>query len=119
MSALPAAVRKILACKCPRCGDGALYAGWFGFELRDECPACGLDYTKSDTADGPAVFLVFLLGTILVPAALIVEALYAPPLWVHIAVWSVLGLGMTFGLLKPAKAYVVYLQYKHRPWDKP
>src|ERR1700682_5146755 len=44
-----------LACKCPRCGRGKLYAGFLN--LRPNCEACGLDYTFIDTGDGPAIFI--------------------------------------------------------------
>jgi uncharacterized protein (DUF983 family) len=32
-------------CKCPQCGQGALYRGWF--KLRDRCPVCGLQYLEN------------------------------------------------------------------------
>ena len=42
-----------LTCKCPRCGEGKLYAGFLN--LRPSCAACGLDYTFMDSGDGPAI----------------------------------------------------------------
>src|ERR1700687_3765632 len=58
-----------LACKCPRCGMGKLYAGFL--TLRPRCESCGLDYAFSDTGDGPAIFIIILAGTIVVGCALI------------------------------------------------
>lgn len=111
-------VRQALACKCPRCGQGNLYKdGLMNMDLRDACPSCGLDYTKIDAADGPAVFLIFILGFLLVPAALLLEYLVHPPLWFHAIFWGVIALGMTLGALKPLKAYIISLQWKHRPGD--
>ena len=46
--------RRGIACKCPRCGSGKLYAGFLN--LRPNCEACGLDYAFIDTGDGPASF---------------------------------------------------------------
>ena len=43
-----------IACRCPRCGKGKLYAGFLN--LRPGCEACGLDYAFIDTGDGPAIF---------------------------------------------------------------
>ena len=34
-----------LACRCPRCGNGKLYAGFLN--LRPNCEACGLDYAAA------------------------------------------------------------------------
>lgn len=79
------------------------------------CSNCGLEFAKNDSADGPAVFLIFLLGFLLVPLALLFENLFAPPLWVHAALWGSLALGITVGLLRPIKAFVIALQFKHRP----
>jgi uncharacterized protein (DUF983 family) len=79
---------------------------------------CGLDLTRADSADGPAVFLIFILGALLVPMALIFETAVAPPLWVHGVVWGTAALGITLLALRPLKAWVVRLQYRHRPWDR-
>ena len=106
------------ACKCPKCKQGDLYASKFTMNLRNACPHCGLDYTKSDLADGPAVFLIFILGFVLVPIALILDALYTIPLWGHGILWTSVTLILTLGTLRPLKAYVLALQYKHLPWDQ-
>ncbi|MCB9978599.1 MAG: DUF983 domain-containing protein [Rhodospirillales bacterium] len=106
-----------LRCKCPRCGQGDLYESRWSLAVRRTCPDCGLDLTQADSADGPAVFLIFVLGASLVPLALIFETVFAPPLWVHAVLWGAVALGFTIGSLRPLKAFVVALQYKHRPWD--
>ena len=110
-------IKIALSCKCPKCQKGDLYKGSFSIELKDKCAECGLDLTKNDSADGPAVFLIFILGFLLVPLALLFEVLVAPPLWVHAVLWTVVALGLTVGSLKPIKAYIIALQYKHRPGD--
>ncbi len=79
---------------------------------------CGLDLTRADSADGPAVFLIFVLGALLVPLALLFEVLVAPPLWVHAVLWGAAALGITLLALRPLKAWVICLQYRHRPWDR-
>lgn len=111
-------IRQALACKCPRCGQGDLYQpGFMNMNLRGECSSCGLKLSQADSADGPAVFLIFILGFLLVPAALGFEWLVHPPLWVHAVLWGIVALGLTLGSLKPLKAYIIALQFKHRPGD--
>lgn len=105
------------ACKCPKCKTGDLYKPGFTMDLREKCDHCGLDFSKNDSADGPAVFLIFILGFLLVPAALLVDALYHWPLWLHMIVWGILGLGMIIASLRPLKAYIIALQYRHRASD--
>lgn len=100
-----------LACRCPRCGRGKLFQGFL--KVVERCPACGLDLAGADAADGPAVFIIFILGVLVVPMALLTEAWFAPPLWVHMAVWGPLILLGAIGLLRPFKAIMVAIQYRH------
>lgn len=106
-----------LSCKCPRCGEGALYPPGFNLTLKQSCDRCGLALADNDSADGPAVFLIFLLGFLLVPLALAVEEVFAPPLWFHAVFWGAISIILTLGMLRPLKAYVIALQYRHRPGD--
>mgnify|MGYP001231472328 CR=1 FL=1 len=106
-----------LACKCPKCETGNIYKPGLTLTLKDKCDVCGLDLAKNDSADGPAVFLIFILGFALVPLALILDASFDIPLIVHGIVWSVVALALTVGSLRPLKAYIIALQYKHLPWD--
>lgn len=108
-----------LACKCPKCKKGDLYKPGFSLSLRDVCDECGLDLSKNDSADGPAVFLITIFCFSLVPIALIVAAFYSWPLWVHAVVWTVITVALTVGMLRQTKAYIIALQFKHRAsdWD--
>lgn len=110
-------LRRAWAQKCPRCGTGNLYKPGLTLDLRDACPDCGLNLAKNDSADGPAVFLIFILGFTLVPAALLLEHFFSPPLWVHAVLWSVVAISATVGALRPLKAFIIGLQFKHRASD--
>jgi uncharacterized protein (DUF983 family) len=115
MDAPSSPLRVALACKCPRCGKGDIYKpGFLCVTVRDRCESCGLALGRNDSADGPAVFLIFILGFSLVPTALLFEWALAPPLWVHMVLWTVVALGLTLGLLRPLKAFVIGLQFRHR-----
>lgn len=89
----------------------------FSLDLRDRCPECDLNIGNNDVGDGPAVFLIFVLGFTLVPLALLLEWLVHPPLWLHAALWTLVALAITLGAMRPLKAYIIALQYKHRPGD--
>ena len=104
-----------LGCKCPRCGKGALYQGFL--TVAESCTACGLDLRKADSGDGPAVFLIFILGAVVVPLALLLEARVEPPYWVHLVIWPPVILGGTLALLRPMKGVLIALQYHHRASD--
>jgi uncharacterized protein (DUF983 family) len=75
---------------------------------------CGLELAGKDSGDGPAVFLIFILGFVVVPPALLGALRVDWPLWLHALIWGSVILGLTLGLLRPAKALVMALQYRHR-----
>ena len=104
-------------CKCPRCNEGDLFSSRLSMAVQDSCPKCGLDMSGNDSADGPAVFLIFILGFSLVPLALWLDHLFAIPLWVHAVLWTAVALFLTLGSLRPIKSYIIALQYKYRPED--
>ena len=101
-----------LACRCPRCGRGRLFASYL--KVVDACADCGLDLRAHDSGDGPAVFIIFILGFIVLPLAVWVEFRFEPPFWLHVAIWPAVLLGGTFALLPPLKGLMVALQYRHR-----
>jgi uncharacterized protein (DUF983 family) len=101
-----------LACRCPRCGRGKLFAGFLN--LKQRCEACELDYAFIDTGDGPAIFIMMLAGAIVVAAALIVEVKYQPPFWVHAALWLPLILVTTLLPLRAMKSLLIALQFHHK-----
>jgi uncharacterized protein (DUF983 family) len=104
-----------LGCRCPACGRGRLFAGYL--KLRSPCEACGADLAAFDQDDGPAAFLILIVGFVNVFGALIVEARYAPPAWVHFSIWLPFTLVAVLTLLRPFKGVRVALQYKNRPVD--
>src|SRR6202158_464130 len=101
-----------LACRCPRCGQGKLYAGCF--DLRPRCESCGLDYAFIDSGDGPAIFIIMLAGAVVVACALIVEIKYQPPLWLHAVLWLPLILATTLLPLRAMKSLLIALQFHHK-----
>ena len=101
-----------LTCRCPRCGRGKLFAGFLN--LRPRCEDCGLDYSFIDAGDGPAIFVMFLAGFVVVFAALIVEFRYQPPFWLHAVLWLPLILVATLLPLRPMKSLLIALQYHHK-----
>ncbi len=104
-------------CKCPKCGQGDLYASRVSLSLKDNCDVCGLNLADNDSADGPAVFLIFILGFAIVPIALLIDYLYAWPVWLHGIVWGFVSLAFIIASMRPLKAYIIALQFKHRPND--
>ena len=98
--------------RCPRCGEGKLFAGFLRLEKR--CSNCDLDYAFADAGDGPAVFVILIIGFIVCGLALWMEVTVSPPLWVHFLLWLPLTLILALPLLRILKGTMVGLQYKNR-----
>jgi uncharacterized protein (DUF983 family) len=103
--------RAALLCRCPRCGEGKIFARLL--TVRTACPGCGLDLSAEDAGDGPAFFLIFVLGALAVGIAAWMEVEFAPPMWVHLLVLIPVILGGAVLLLRPLKAGMIALQYRH------
>ena len=112
MSDQSVAISRGLRGRCPRCGEGLLFEGFL--KLRPACDRCGLDFGFADAGDGPAVFVIFIGGAIVVAAALITEVVYQPPYWLHALLWLPLILLVTLLPLRPLKGLMIALQYHHK-----
>ena len=98
--------------RCPRCGEGKLFDGYLTVAPR--CAHCGLDYAMFDAGDGPAVFVVLIVGAIVCAGALYVEFTFSPPYWVHAVLWIPTICILTFGFLRLMKSLLLVLQYKNK-----
>ncbi len=101
-----------LRCRCPRCGAAPLYEGLL--TIRERCAACGLDLRAQDSGDGPAVFVILILGFVVVGLAALIEVKLEPPLWVHVLLWPGIILAGAIFMLRILKAILIALQFRHR-----
>ncbi|HMO41914.1 MAG TPA: DUF983 domain-containing protein [Phenylobacterium sp.] len=105
----PSALKAGLLCRCPRCGEGALYRGFL--TLDERCEACGLDFSFADPADGPAFFVMSGVS-VLVTAVWAIWAIAAqPPIWLQFAVVVPALIGGCLLTLRPVKAWLVAEQF--------
>ena len=104
-------VKSALRGDCPRCGVHSLFDGWAKFAAK--CRGCGLDYDSFNVGDGPAAFLIFIVGTIVVVGALVADGAFSPPWWVHL-IWIPVTAALTIGGLRLSKAWLLAQEYRHR-----
>jgi uncharacterized protein (DUF983 family) len=104
-------IHAALGCRCPRCGRGRLFSGLLN--VRGACEVCGLDLSAQDAGDGPAVFVILFLGLIVVGLAALVEIKFSPPIWIHLVLWTPFIIGGATLMLRPLKAGLIALQYRH------
>ena len=57
--------------------------------------------------------MILFLGFIVVGLAAFVEIQFSPPIWVHLLLWAPLILVGAVAMLRPLKAGLIALQYRH------
>jgi uncharacterized protein (DUF983 family) len=97
---------------CPRCGTQGLFTGAVAFAPR--CSACALDFGQFNVGDGPAAFLIMIVGALITGLAITLQLSLEPPFWVHLILWIPLTLVLVIGLLRIAKGALLVLEYKTR-----
>ncbi|QGP80042.1 DUF983 domain-containing protein [Sphingobium sp. CAP-1] len=98
--------------RCPACGEGRLFARFL--KSAPACAPCGqrLDVHQAD--DFPAYLVILLLGHILVPLMIEVNAALAIPLGWQAALWPTLAVLLASALIQPVKGAVIAFQWSRR-----
>ena len=105
-------IRAGLLCRCPNCGKGPLFSGFL--KVVERCAVCGFDFTRLNTGDGAAVFVMQIAGAPVVFGALFVQIAYEPPIWAMLLVALPLVAGLSLGLMRPGKGVMIALQMRNR-----
>lgn len=106
--------RSAVGAKCPRCSQGRLFTGGLSLSLRQDCEQCGLDYGFAEIGDGPAVFAIFILGTLVLAGAMIAEFKLGIPYLYHMPFWVIMTPLLAIFLLRTLRATLLAIQYSQR-----
>ncbi|MEO8812149.1 MAG: DUF983 domain-containing protein [Caulobacteraceae bacterium] len=101
-----------IVCRCPRCGVGPLFAGFL--KVTPVCVSCGYPLGASESGDGPAVFVIMIVGFLTVFGALFTEVAVHPPVWVHLVIWLPLATALCLVLLRPVKGLMIAAQIRNK-----
>lgn len=105
-------IRAGLLCRCPACGRGRLFSGFLS--VVERCGACGADFSRLNTGDGAAVFIMQIAGGLSVFAALFVQIAWRPPIWALLVTALPVTAGVVLGLMRPGKGLMIALQMRDR-----
>lgn len=108
---LPPPIITGLKCRCPRCGEGPLFRGFL--KTWSRCESFGLDLSFAEGSEGPAVFIIFIVGFVIVGAAALTEIAFHPHPLVHLALWIPATIILSLALLRPLKAVMIAFHYRH------
>ena len=101
---IPTALRRALALRCPRCGRGEVFSGWF--TMRESCAACGLKYEREPGYFVGAIYVNYAITVVVLGGAMLVAMTLDLPLW------GELGVAIILCVLVP----VVFFRYSKSLW---
>lgn len=97
--------------RCPRCGQGKLFDGYLS--LQKSCSVCKLDFAFADSGDGPAFFVMSIVGFLAVALVIFLIAVVQLVSGAALIIGFVFTIIATLVLLRPAKGLLIGLQYKN------
>ena len=101
------AIRRGLARRCPRCGEGNVLSGYLTRE--PACTACELDLTPISADDGPAWATLLVVGHVVAPLVSLFGRDDRIPIWLAILVLSAIMLVGVWWCLPRAKGLFIAL----------
>ncbi len=110
--AVAPALRAGWSMRCPGCHRGKMYKQYL--KVADACDVCGEELHHQRADDAPPYFTIFIVAHIVVAGILVLERAYAPPTWLHLALWLPLTLALSLWLLPRVKGALIGLQWALR-----
>ena len=98
--------------RCPECGKGGVFEGYL--RIRDACAVCGADFKAADAGDGPAVFVILIVGAIVAPLLIILQVGLDLPDGLALGITLVTAVVLCLAFLPLFKATLFALQWKHK-----
>jgi uncharacterized protein (DUF983 family) len=98
-------LRRAVALRCPRCGEGALFASWF--RMHDVCPVCDLRFEREPGYFVGAIYVNYAITAVLClggPIAL--DVAFGIPLWAQLVLACLLA----------ALVPIVFFRYSRSLW---
>jgi uncharacterized protein (DUF983 family) len=108
----PSAIAAGLLLRCPQCGKGKVFSAYL--RIAPRCNLCGADFASADAGDGPAVFVILVVGAIVAPLLIILQFGMELPGWMAVSITMVAAVVLCLALLPPFKAMLFALQWKHK-----
>jgi uncharacterized protein (DUF983 family) len=101
-----------VAGRCPKCGEGLLFEGFI--RVSPHCDACALDLAALDGGEGPAVFIILIVGALMGFGLVFTELTFEPSVWLHLVIWLPLTVILCLALMRPLKGAMIASQYMNK-----
>lgn len=98
--------------RCPACGEGRLYGRYL--KVNPSCPKCHTELHHHRADDAPPYFVMTITGHVVIGGILVVEKTYPLNMWLQMAIWSPLLIGLSLWLLPRVKGALIGYQWALR-----
>ena len=98
--------------RCPSCGKSHIFRAYL--KQVDACKACHAQFGDIRTDDIAPYFTILIVGHIIAPLLFHVETTYAPPVWVHWAIWPALTVLLSLWCLPRVKGAALAVMWHLR-----
>ena len=112
MRGSPALAAAALFGLCPRCGARTLFAGVARFA--PQVPRLRARFRRFDVGDGPAAFLILIIGALVCAMAITLQLAADPPYWVQALIWMPVTTALVIAGLRFAKAALLASEFRNK-----
>ena len=105
----PTALVRGMLGRCPRCGQGRLLHHYI--KLVDRCSVCGEPYGHFRTDDAAPWLTILVVGHMTVPMVLVCEINFRLPMWLAVAIYVPLIVGLAAIMLPRCKGMLAALMW--------
>jgi|SRR6185312_10413677 uncharacterized protein (DUF983 family) len=109
---LRTAMLRSLLGRCPNCGTGKLMKSYL--KQVDACAHCGESFGQIRADDAPPWLTILIVGHVVIPFAMSIEAYALWPEWAAMVIWPVVAAAMSIALLPRAKALFIAIIWATR-----
>lgn len=106
------AIRRGLFCRCPACGEGALFRAFL--KPVDACAVCGEEMHHHRADDLPPYLVITIVGHLVLGGYMMTDLILPFSTWMHLAIWVPVTLFGALALMQPVKGAVIGLQWALR-----
>jgi len=98
--------------RCPSCGQSHIFYAYL--KQIDACNSCEAQFGQIRTDDIAPYFTILIIGHIIAPLLFYVETTYAPPVWLHWAIWPLLTVILSLCILPRVKGAALAIMWHLR-----
>ena len=108
-------------CRCPRCHQGALFAGWPN-KVLPQCGQCGLSYHREPGYYVGGMVVTYILSVAVLAVVSLVVFFLLPDTGFFsenekMAIWFAAAILVTLGFLRRSYSLWISLDYWIEPWE--